>query len=148
MFGRMMNETWGKIHFWGTIIGFNGIFLPLFMLGMAGEHRRIYSYENVPERAKPELQDLREFATIALLIMLAFQLIFLVNALYSIFKGPKAEKNPWKANTLEWVADSPPPHGNFKEMPNCYRGPYEFSHPDREEDFWPQNLPPAEHGAS
>jgi cytochrome c oxidase subunit 1 len=148
MFGRMMNETLGKIHFWGTILGFNGIFLPLFMLGMAGEHRRIYSYENFPELARPELQDLREFATVALVLMLAFQLLFLFNALYSIFKGPKAEKNPWKANTLEWVADSPPPHGNFKEMPSVYRGPYEYSHPDREEDFWPQNLPPAEHGAS
>ena len=56
--------------------------------------------------------------------------------------GKKAEKNPWKANSLEWTADSPPPHGNWPEgLPNCYRGPYEYSHPDREEDYWPQNEP-------
>jgi cytochrome c oxidase subunit 1 len=59
-----------------------------------------------------------------------------------MFKGKPAGKNPWKANTLEWTADSPPPHGNWPELPNCYRGPYEYSVPGREEDYWPQDVPP------
>jgi cytochrome c oxidase subunit 1 len=42
---------------------------------------------------------------------------------------------------LEWTTESPPPHGNWKELPNCYRGPYEYSVEGREEDYWPQNVP-------
>ena len=141
MFGRMMNETLGKIHFWGTIIAFNGIFIPLFMLGAAGQHRRIYSYENFPELARPELQDLRVFATYSAIAMLLFQFIFIYNFFHSLFAGKKASKNPWNANTLEWTTESPPPHGNWPELPTVYRGPYEYSVPDREEDYWPQNAP-------
>ncbi len=142
MFGRMMNETWGKIHFWGTIIAFNGIFLPLFFLGAAGQHRRIYNYQNFPDLAGDNMQDLRVFATISLVIMLLFQIPFVINFIVSLKRGKKAGKNPWKANTLEWVAPSPPPHGNFPDgMPEVYRGPYEFAHPDREDDYWPQNEP-------
>jgi cytochrome c oxidase subunit I len=142
MFGRMMNSTLGKIHFWGTIVSFNAIFIPLFMLGAAGQHRRIYSYEHFPELFRPELQNLRVIATYALLVLLAFQVVFFVNFVMSLRSGKAAGKNPWRANTLEWVAESPPPHGNFgAEMPTVYRGPYEYSHPDREDDFWPQNEP-------
>ena len=143
MFGRMMNETFGKVHFWGTIISFNFIFIPLFFLGARGDHRRIYDYTNFPDLMKPGMQDLRVLATVALLVLLSFQVVFLANLFYSLFKGPKAEQNPWKANTLEWVAASPPPHGNFPELPTVYRGPYEYSHPDAAEDYWPQNQPPA-----
>ncbi len=142
MFGKMMNETLGKIHFWGTIIPFNCIFIPLFMLGSAGQHRRIYSYENFPDLAQPQFQDLRVFATISLLVMLGFQLVFFYNCFISWRKKEKdAGKNPWRSNTLEWVAESPPPHGNFPELPHCYRGPYEYGTPGREDDYFPQNLP-------
>ncbi|MBW2243830.1 MAG: cbb3-type cytochrome c oxidase subunit I [Deltaproteobacteria bacterium] len=141
MFGRMMNETLGKIHFWGTIVSFNVIFMPLFVLGLAGQHRRVYDYTNFPELARPELQDLRVLATMALVAMLGFQLIFLYNFFSSMFKGQKAEKNPWKSNTLEWTAESPPPHGNWPELPSVYRGPYEYSVPGRDEDYWPQDVP-------
>ena len=143
MFGKMMNETLGKIHFWGTIIPFNFIFIPLFFLGMAGQHRRIYNFEHFPELATPGLQNIRVFATTALLIMLSFQLVFFYNFITSLRKGKKAGKNPWKANTLEWTTESPPPHGNWppSELPSVYRPPYEYSHPDREEDYWPQNVP-------
>ncbi len=139
MFGRMMNETLGKIHFWLTIIPFNCIFIPLFVLGMAGQHRRIYDFTQFPELA--QYQDWRVFATLALVVMLATQVIFIWNVFYSMFKGEKAPDNPWESNTLEWTAASPPPHGNWKELPTVYRGPYEYSHPDREEDYWPQNEP-------
>ena len=135
--GRHMSETLGKIHFWGTVIPFNLIFMPLFYLGLAGQHRRIYSYELFPELIK--FQDVRVFATIALVIMLVFQFIFLYNFFASFTKGKKASRNPWKANTLEWVADSPPPHGNFETLPSVYRGPYEYSVPGKVLDYWPQH---------
>jgi cytochrome c oxidase subunit 1 len=141
MFGRMLNERLGKLHFWITIIAFNCIFIPLFVLGLAGEHRRIYDFTNFPELARPAFRNLDEFATMALLVMLAVQPVFLFNLFYSIFRGPKAPKNPWNANTLEWSADSPPPHGNWPELPHVYRGPYEYSVPGREQDYWPQNAP-------
>ena len=143
MFGKHMDDTLGKIHFWGTIIPFNAIFIPLFLLGLGGDHRRIWSYLAFPELARPEYQDLRVFATVAMLVMLAFQLVFIVNTVKSWLSGRRAERNPWQANTLEWSAPSPPPHGNFPEgMPTVYRGPYEYAHPDRSEDYWPQHLPP------
>jgi cytochrome c oxidase subunit I len=141
MFGRLMNEKWGKVHFWGTIIPFNLIFIPLFILGAAGEHRRIFDYHSFPHLATPGLQALRIIATVALLVMLAFQPIFLINFIRGMFKGPKAGKNPWQANTLEWSADSPPPHGNWAELPDVYRGPYEYAVPGRATDYWPQNEP-------
>src|SRR5947208_9404276 len=71
MFGRMMNETFGKIHFWGTIIGFNLVFIPLFLTGAAGDHRRIFSYQLFPDLNVPSLQHLRVTATMGLLMMLA-----------------------------------------------------------------------------
>jgi cytochrome c oxidase subunit 1 len=138
MFGRMMNETLGKIHFWGTVIPFNLIFIPLFITGAAGQHRRIYDYTNFPELA--QYQHLRVLATVSLLVMLAFQLVFIYNFFRSLRHGEKAGKNPWKSNTLEWSAESPPPHGNWAELPTVHRGPYEYSHPDREEDYWPQHV--------
>lgn len=141
MFGRMLNETLGKIHFWGTIIPFNLIFIPLFLLGLAGEHRRIWDFTQFPELADPSLRSLDQIATVSLVVMLAFQSVFLVNFFWSLFGGQKAPKNPWDSNTLEWTADSPPPHGNWKELPTVYRGPYEYSVPGREQDFWPQNVP-------
>jgi cytochrome c oxidase subunit 1 len=143
MFGKMMNETLGKIHFWGTVIPFNVIFIPLFVLGAAGQHRRIYNYQHFPELAGPEFQQLRVIATVALLVMLAFQLVFFANFFLSLRRKEKAPRNPWRANTLEWTTESPPPHGNWPpdEMPKVYRGPYEYSFPGRDDDFWPQNEP-------
>ena len=143
MFGRMMNETLGKVHFWGTIIPLNTIFIPLFVLGAAGQHRRIYNYNHFPELSTPDLQNLRVMATTALLVMIAFQFVFLFNLFWSMFRGEKAGPNPWRATTLEWTTQSPPGHGNWppNEMPRVYRGPYEYSVPGREEDYWPQNQP-------
>jgi cytochrome c oxidase subunit 1 len=143
MFGKMMNETLGKIHFWGTIIPFNLIFIPLFLVGAAGEHRRIFDYSMFPELAIEPLRNLDQLATLSLLVMLAFQPVFLFNFFWSLFRGPKADRNPYRSNTLEWTTESPPPHGNWPvdQLPSVYRGPYEYSHPDRKEDYWPQNLP-------
>ena len=144
MFGRHMSEFWGKVHFWGTFIPFNLIFLPLFFLGAAGQHRRVYSYELFSELSSEAFQNLRIFATASLIVMLIFQLPFLCNFFISIFRGKTAGNNPWRANTLEWVAPSPPPHGNFSQFPEVYRPPYEYSLPDRELDYYPQNEAPRE----
>jgi cytochrome c oxidase subunit 1 len=143
MFGRMLNETLGKIHFWITIVAFNCIFIPLFVLGAAGDHRRIYDYTNFPDSSLPWMQDMRVFATYALLVMLLAQPIFLFNFFWSLFRGPKADRNPYKSNTLEWTTESPPPHGNWPadQLPTVYRGPYEYNHPDAKEDYWPQDQP-------
>ena len=114
----------------------------MFINGLAGQHRRIYNFNHFPELAVPTLQNLRIVATLSLVFMLIAQFIFLFNFFYSMFKGEKAGNNPWNANTLEWTTESPPGHGNLKELPNCYRGPYEYSVEGRESDFWPQNEPP------
>jgi cytochrome c oxidase subunit 1 len=139
MFGRMMGETLGKVHFWITILGFNLIFLPLFFTGMGGDHRRIYNYSHFPDLA--HLADLRVVSTIGAIIMIAGQIPFLINLVVSLRRGAVAGPNPWRANTLEWQCPSPPPHGNFAQNPSVYRGPYEFSVPEREQDFWPQSEP-------
>jgi cytochrome c oxidase subunit 1 len=141
MFGRMMDERLGKMHFWVTIIAFNVIFIPLFITGAAGDHRRIFDYSGFPDLATPGLQRLRITATMGLVSLLAVQPVFFYNFIRSMVRGPIASANPWRANTLEWSAPSPPPHGNFAELPVVYRGPYEYGTEDRDEDFWPQHLP-------
>jgi len=140
MFGRMMNETLGKIHFLFTFICFNCVFIPLFLTGVAGNPRRIYemsSYDYLKG-----VQGLHVIATIATLGLLAGQLPFIFNFFMSMVRGPKAERNPWHANTLEWATDSPPPHGNFHEPIVVYRDPYEYGNPDAPKDWMAQNEPP------
>ena len=109
---------------------------------MAGQHRRIADYTLYPDLATPDLQGIRIFATVSLVILLVFQLVFLYNFFNSMFRGSKAPENPWRATTLEWTVPSPPPHGNFAKFPSVYRGPYEYSVPNHDEDYWPQHLPP------
>ncbi|MEE8325852.1 MAG: cbb3-type cytochrome c oxidase subunit I [candidate division NC10 bacterium] len=139
MFGRMMNETLGKIHFWLTFIFFNAVFFPMFFLGAGGMMRRIYNplqYEFLQS-----LQPLNVFITYAAIVLFLGQLPFVVNFFWSLWAGKKAEQNPWEANTLEWTTPSPPPHGNFEAIPVVYRGPYEYSLPEVSEDWLPQDRP-------
>jgi len=75
-------------------------------------------------------------------------LIFFVNFFYSMFKGPKAPRNPWNSTTLEWTLPSPPGHGNFEVTPTVYNGPYEYSVPGMDQDFLPQNQPAPENCAA
>jgi cytochrome c oxidase subunit 1 len=111
------------------------------VLGAAGQHRRIYNYEHFPELSLPWMWSTRHFIAASVCVMLAFQLVFFLNLILSLRSGKKAGKNPWEANTLEWSAESPPPHGNWPELPRVYRGPYEYSVPGRKQDYWPQNEP-------
>ena len=136
MFGRMMNETLGKVHFVFTWVGFNTVFVPLFLIGLGGGQRRIYM-SSVYTFYKP-LQPLHVIATIGLIVIIVGQIPFLVNFFLSMFRGAKAPANPWHANTLEWATDSPPPHENFHTIPTVVRGPYEYSVPGMEQDWAPQ----------
>jgi len=137
MFGRMMNETLGKLHFWGTLIGFNWTFFPMHLLGLAGHMRRIYNPTQY-DFLRP-IQHWNEIITYGAFFLGASQLIVIVNFFWSMFAGKVAGKNPWQANTLEWEAPSPPPHGNFPgPLPTVYRGPYEYSSPLVAEDYLPQ----------
>jgi cytochrome c oxidase subunit 1 len=139
MFGRMMNETLGKIHFWITFIAFNCTFFPMHILGMNGHMRRIYNPLQY-DFLKP-IQPINIFISISAFVLGAAQFILLANIIWSLVKGKKAEDNPWHANTLEWTTPTPPGHGNWDgPLPVVYHGPYEYSSPLTTEDYLPQNV--------
>ncbi len=141
MFGRMMNEPLGKLHFWLTFVGVYCIFMPMHFLGVAGGIRR-YADSTGPHYLAA-LQPLHKFITIAAFITAAAQGIFFWNFFRSLTKGAPAPANPWNATTLEWITSSPPPPDNFgSEFPTVYRGPYEYSVPDASQDFLPQHFAP------
>ena len=136
MFGRMMNPTLGKIHFWLSFIAFNCTFFPMHILGIGGHMRRIYDptvYTHLQH-----MQPINEFITISAIVLGFSQIIFLFNLLYSLVRGERASANPWQANTLEWTIPSPAGHGNFDEIPTVYHGPHEYSSPLVTEDYLPQ----------
>jgi cytochrome c oxidase subunit 1 len=140
MFGRMMSERWGKVHFFGTFILTHCVFFAMHILGAVGFPRRLadpYHYETFKH-----LLGMNQFITVSALLLGATQIIFVVNFVWSLFNGPRVGRNPWKCNSLEWTAPSPPGHGNFDFQPVVYRGPYEYSSPEVEEDYYPQTQPP------
>ena len=146
MTGRTLHEGLGKIHFWGTIVSMNFIFFPMFIQGLAGVSRRLYDGGQLYQHAQDVLV-YNEVMSIASWVLFAFQIPFIVNLIMSMRKGKTVSANPWKATTLEWAATPSPPiaHGNFQEIPRVYRDAYEYSHPDHDEDYWPQHVPPPEH---
>src|SRR5579871_2551417 len=139
MFGRLMNEKWGKIHFALTFLFSNCTFFPMHIIGIAGHPRRYY--DSTLYRFLDNVQPLNQFMTISAILLGLAQIIFLVNFFWSLFRGAKAGANPWHSNTLEWTAPSPPPHGNFEHTPIVRRGPYEYGNPEIEEDYLPQAAP-------
>jgi cytochrome c oxidase subunit 1 len=140
MFGRMMNETMGKIHFFVTLAGTYAIFMPMHYLGMAGQTRRYSQFTEVAYQTK--LLPLQTFMTYAAFITIGFQLLFLVNLFWSMFKGEKASDNPWEATTLEWITATPPPHDNFGGVtPVVHHGPYEYGVPGVDKDYVMQTDP-------
>jgi len=140
MFGRMMNNTLGYFHFWITFITAYLVFFPMHFMGLAGVPRRYYQFTLVKEF--DVWMDVNKLITVAAIIAGAAQVLFIYNFFYSIFRGKKAEQNPWQSNTLEWSTPVEHIHGNWPgEIPTVYRGPYEYSRPDREEDFYPQYIP-------
>ena len=149
--GRMMNETWGKIHFWLSLIFMNLVFQPMFAQGMAGMGRRMVdgaaTYVGAADPASGAIVGLPEqFISMnkgilhAAICLGLVQLPFVFNFFWSIWNGRKVTSdNPWNATTLEWATPTPPPHGNFTKEPIVYRGPYEYSVPGQAKDFTPQN---------
>lgn len=139
MYGRYMNDTLCKIHFWLTFIAFNCTFFPMHILGV-GLHRRRIDNPMLTEHLHG-FEGMNIFITMSAFTLGAVQLILAFNFFWSIYKGKVAEKNPWHVNTLEWEAPTPVPHGNFAQIPTVYRGPYEYSVPGEESDWIPQAQP-------
>ncbi|HTF80483.1 MAG TPA: cbb3-type cytochrome c oxidase subunit I, partial [Cytophagales bacterium] len=140
MFGRMMDEKLGYVHFWMTFVGVYLVFFPMHYQGIAGFPRRYYTY--TVYNAFNTFHDLEAFISIAAFITFGAQFIFGFNFFYSIFKGRPASKNPWRSNTLEWTTPIHPGHGNWEgEIPTVYRWAYDYSKPGAEDDFIPQTVP-------
>jgi cytochrome c oxidase subunit 1 len=146
LFGRMMNNKLGNVHFWITIVSAYGIFFPMHFLGLAGVPRRYYTNSEFP--LFENMIDINEFVSIFAIIAFGAQLIFFFNFVYSALKGPKAPQNPWKGNSLEWTTPVEHFHGNwYGEIPTVYRWPYDYSKVDENgeyvsgDDFIPQTVP-------
>lgn len=139
--GRQMNESWGKVHFWGSLLFMNCIFMPMFVQGLAGVSRRLADGGASYAHAQHVL-GLNKMMSMSAWGLGLFQIPFMINLFRSIRHGAKVTSNPWDSTTLEWAAPSPPlPHKNFPKTPVVYRGPYEYSVPGRPTDFLPQHVP-------
>jgi len=138
MFGRMMSETAGKIHFWMSFIGVYCVFFPMHILGIGGQMRRIYDPMNYVF-LQPQ-QPINVFISVSAFILASAQILFLVNFFVSIWAGKRVtENNPWEATTLEWETPCPTGHGNFgPELPVVHRWAFDYSVPGAAEDFVPQ----------
>ena len=139
MYGRFMNETLGKIHFWGTLIGAYAIFWPMHYLGIAGVPRRYYRFDNFD--AFSYFPEMNQFITIAAIVVFFLQVLFVINFFYSIWYGEKVtERNPWKANTIEWTTPIHAGHGKWPgKLPTVQRWAYDYS--KNGVDYVPQVVP-------
>jgi cytochrome c oxidase subunit 1 len=150
LFGRMMNETLGKLHFWSTIIPLTIVFCVMFISGYGGMPRRYYDHTDTAY-LRP-LQHLNVITSVAAFFLGAAQLVFALNFIQSRWWGKRAGVNPWEVGTLEWTLPSPPKHHNFDTIPVVLSGPHEFSHPALQDRDWlPQTeampaLAPQPHG--
>jgi cytochrome c oxidase subunit 1 len=138
--GRKMNDLLGKLHFWPSFLFINGIFMPMFIVGLAGVSRRLYDGGLEYAHAQPVLH-WNAFMSISAWLLGLAQIPFIFNLFWSIWKGEKVTGNHWDATTLEWAATTSPPlaHGNFEEIPTVVRGPYDYSVPGAPRDFVPQH---------
>ena len=137
MFGRSMVAWLGKAHFWATFVPFFTIFFAQHFLGLQGMPRRYYAFSTYEY-----LQDthvVNTFISVLAIVLVAGQVIFFVNFLWSLVRGRVAPANPWDATTLEWSIASPPPHGNFgAQAPAVHRWAYEYSPEGAASDYVPQ----------
>ena len=134
MFGRMMNERLGRLHFWITLFGAYATFMPMHLLGIAAHPRRYSDLSGLQYVAA--MAPLQKFITLAAIVTIFGQIIFLVNLFWSMRKGPAAEANPWECTTLEWTLPSPTPNEGFGEAQLLVsHGPYEYDVSRAEKDF-------------
>jgi len=143
MFGRLMDEKLGYLHFWLTFIGAYLVFFPMHFMGLDGVPRRYYAFTEFA--SMQHWLSVNVFITWAAIMSGIAQVAFLYNFVTSIFWGKKTTQNPWQANTLEWTAPVEHFHGNWHgEIPTVYRWPYDYSKPGAEEDFIMQTVPLSE----
>ena len=133
-----MSEKLGHLHFWPSLICMNGIFIPMFIQGMAGVSRRLYDGGASYTFAKDVLY-LNEVSSMFAWALGLSQIPFMLNIILTLTRGKKVEENPWHATTVEWACPSPPGHGNFTQPITVYRDPYEYSVPGSKQDFTPQS---------
>jgi cytochrome c oxidase subunit 1 len=140
MFGRLMNETLGRIHFWLTFAPFFTLFFMQHFLGIQGAPRRYYAFSSYDFLRQTRGQNM--VMSLCAMLLISAQAVFLLNFVWSLFKGAVAPANPWDATTLEWTTASPPPHGNFGErVPTVHRWAYEYGVESADGDFATQSVP-------
>ncbi|NNC85019.1 MAG: cytochrome c oxidase subunit I [Bacteroidia bacterium] len=140
MYGRMMDNKLGYLHFWLTIVSVYGVFFPMHFLGLAGVPRRYYN--NTAYEGFDAFINVNEIITLFAILGGVAQLIWAFNFFYSMYKGKESEQNPWNSNTLEWTAPVEHIHGNWPgAIPEVHRWPYDYSKPGAKEDFIPQTVP-------
>jgi cytochrome c oxidase subunit 1 len=146
--GRMLDDRLGKLHFWVTFIGTYLIYFPMHYLGILGMPRRYYDYNNY-QFIPPSAQSLNVFITVVALFVGAMQLVFVINLVWSTFRGRPAGSNPWRAASLEWqTPQTPPVHLNWgPTLPVVHRWAYAYSVPGAPQDFIAQTDPPAAGGS-
>ncbi|WP_432713777.1 cytochrome c oxidase subunit I [Pedobacter sp.] len=140
LFGRMMNPKLGYLHFWVTFICAYMVFFPMHFMGLDGVPRRYYAFTEFEYMQK--WLNINKVISWSAVVAGMGQIAFLYNFFHSIFWGEKAVQNPWRSNTLEWTTPVEHHHGNWPgEIPHVYRWPYDYSKPNHDEDFIPQNIP-------
>ncbi len=138
--GRKMNEFLGKLHFWPSLIFMNGVFFPMMIQGLNGVSRRLAD-GGVTYDFAGNVAGLNRMMSVSAWCLALAQIPFIINFFMSIRNGEKAGRNPWNSTTLEWLAPSPAPHGNFDQPIEVVRGPYEYSVPGSDKDYAPQAEP-------
>ncbi len=128
MFGRRMNPTLGKVHFWGSVVCLTLVFGTQLLAGYSGQQRRLF--DPFQYTFLEHLADINKVTSYAAFLLAAFQLAFVVNFFKSVFAGERAESNPWNCTTLEWELSSPPPNYNYDEYKVVLRGPHEYNNPE------------------
>ena len=138
--GRKMNEFLGKLHFWPSLVFMNGVFFPMMIQGLNGVSRRLAD-GGITYDFAGEVAGLNRMMSVSAWCLAVAQIPFIINFFMSIRNGEKAGRNPWNSTTLEWLAPSPAPHGNFDQAIEVTRGPYEYSVPGSDKDYAPQAEP-------
>jgi cytochrome c oxidase subunit 1 len=123
-FGIKLSEKLGKIHFWTMFISFNSTFIPLFVVGLLGQPRRVFEYAS-------NLQGLNQWVSISSYVLGASLLFFAVTFAWQLLVSrPKSPQNPWQSRGLEWQVSIPVPAENFERIPVVLSSPYEYGNPN------------------
>ncbi len=124
MTGRMLDQKWGKIHFWTMFVFFNLTFFPLFIVGLLGQPRRVFEYA-------ANLQVWNDISSTGAFLLGASFLIFVGNVVWTMVINPRtAPANPWASNGLEWQTPTPVPYFNFERIPVVLNDPYHYGDPE------------------